>query len=219
MAQFAMRLFTDRLAAGSELALEGGARRVLYVTEGGVGVTAGESVAALGANSAWYGGPAVLRAGAAGGRVLRYELGDGTAAGQGVETSLTLQANVSLDPAAAYLIRCDRVEFPPGGVAYTHTHQGPGIRCLQLGRIRIDTGGASHHCQPGEAWFESGPDPVFAAGSETEATAFVRVMLLPREYLGRSSIRYVRPEDQDKPKRQSYQIYIDAPLTLPGRPA
>jgi hypothetical protein len=219
MAQFAMRLFTDRLAAGAELALEGGARRVLYVAEGNMGIAAGDSAASLAANSAWHGGAAALRAGAGGARVLRYELGDGTAHGKGVETSLTLQANVTLDPGATYLIRCDRVEFPPGGVAYTHTHQGPGIRCLQLGRIRIETAGAVHSYAPGEAWFESGPDPVFAGGSETETTAFVRVMLLPRDYLGRSSIRYVKPEDQDKPKRQSYQIYIDAPLALPGRPA
>jgi len=58
-----------------------------------------------------------------------------------------------------------------------------------------------------------------AAGAADEATAFVRVMILPREYLGRSSIRYMLPEDQDKPKRQSYQIYIDAPITLPGSSA
>lgn len=224
MAQFAMRLFTDRLAAGAELALDGGASRVLYVAEGSVGVAAGESVACLAPNSAWHGAAASLRAGAAGARVLRYELaaGDGAqsgATGEGVETSRTLGTTVSLDSASAYLIRCDRVEFPPGGVAYTHTHQGPGIRCLQLGRIRIETASTVHHYAPGEAWFETGPDPVFAAGSETEATAFVRVMVLPRDYLGRSSIRYVRPEDQDKPKRQSYQIYIDAPLALPGRSA
>jgi hypothetical protein len=214
MAQFAMRLFTDRLEAGAERMLEGGARRLLYVAEGSVAVTAGDSVASLAANSAWHGGVAALRAGAAGAHILRYEL-----SGDGSDAGATLAAAVSLDPATAYLIRCDRVEFPPGGVAYTHTHQGPGLRCLQMGRIRIETAGSVHHYAPGEAWFESGPDPVFAAGSDTEPTAFVRVMILPRTYLGRSSIRYIKPEDQDKPKRQSYQIYIDAPLALPGRPA
>jgi len=217
MAAFAMRLFTDQLAAGTESMLEGGGvRRLLYVAEGGVCVTAGDSVASLAANSAWHGGAAALRAGATGARILRYEL---ALPGAGGAADVTLAATVSLDPASAYLIRCDRVEFPPGGVAYTHTHQGPGLRCLQLGRVRIETAGTVHHYAPGEAWFESGPDPVFAAGSDTEATAFVRVMVLPRAYLGRSSIRYVKPEDQDKPKRQSYQIYIDAPLALPGRPA
>jgi quercetin dioxygenase-like cupin family protein len=214
MARFAMRLFTDRLEPGAERLLEGSARRVLYVAEGGVAVTAGDSVACLAANSAWHGGIAALRAGAAGARILRYEI-----AADGGDADATLGAAIELDPASAYLIRCDRVEFPPGGVAYTHTHQGPGLRCLQLGRIRIETAGTAHEYAPGEAWFESGPDPVFAAGSQSETTAFVRVMVLPRTYLGRSSIRYIKPEDQDKPKRQSYQIYIDAPLALPGRPA
>jgi hypothetical protein len=216
MAQFAMRLFTDRLAAGAERALDRGASRVLYVAEGSVGIAAGDSVAALAPNSAWHGAAAAVRAGAAGARILRWEL---AAAGADIEPGLTLGATVHLDPAGAYLIRCDRVEFPPGGVAYTHTHQGPGIRCLELGRIRIETAGTVHHYAPGEAWFETGPDPVFAAGADTEATAFIRVMVLPRDYLGRSSIRYLQPEDQDKPKRQCYQIYIDAPLALPGRPA
>lgn len=224
MAQFALQLFTDRLAAGAELALGAGARRVLYVADGSLGVAASDGAACLAPNSAWFGAAAALRAGTAGAHVLRYELaaGDGAAppaAGASVDSRLTLSAVVSLDPAAAYLIRCDRVAFPPGGVAYAHTHQGPGIRCLQLGSIRIETAGTVHRYAPGAAWFETGPDPVFAAGAETEETAFVRVMVLPRDYLGRSSIRYVRPEDQDKPKRQSYQIYIDAAIALPRSPA
>jgi hypothetical protein len=110
------------------------------------------------------------------------------------------------------------VEFPPGGVAYHHTHQGPGLRCLVAGSIRIDSAGSSHSYQQGEAWFESGPDTVLASASLSEVTAFIRVMILPRAYLGRSSIRYVRAEDQDKSKPQRYQIYIDRPVALPGSP-
>jgi len=207
--RYAMRLFIDRLAAGAALALDDAARRVLYVAEGSVAIGGALSLAA---DSAWHGGAAALTAGAGGARLLRFEL----AADAAAAPDARLSAAVTLDPAAPWLIRCDRVAFPPGGVAYTHTHQGPGLRCLQLGRIRIETAGTVHHYAPGEAWFESGPDPVFAAGSETETTAFLRVMVLPRAFLGRSSIRYVRPEDQDKPKRQSYRIYIDAPLALPG---
>ncbi len=217
MAKFALRLFTDRLAAGAGLALGPDARRILYVAAGDLGIGSGDTSASLAPNSAWHGGEAALRAGAAGAEVLRFELmaGEGAAAAPGA----TLAAPIELDAGTEYLIRCDRVAFPPGGVAYTHTHQGPGLRCVASGRIRIETAGTVRHYAPGEAWFESGPDPVFAAGSDTEATSFVRVMVLPRIYLGRSSIRYVRPEDQDKPKRQSYQIYIDAPLVLPGRTA
>lgn len=123
-----------------------------------------------------------------------------------------LHAAVSLDPAAGYVMRCDRVDFPPGGVAYAHTHEGPGIRVLLTGGIRIETQGRVAAYAPFEAWFESGPEPVFAAASKRRATAFVRCLVLPRHLLGERSIRYVRPEDADKPKPQRYTVFVDEPV-------
>jgi quercetin dioxygenase-like cupin family protein len=116
-------------------------------------------------------------------------------------------------PDGDWLVRCDRVDFPPGGVAYRHTHPGPGIRVLLEGRIRIDSAGESHEYGPGEWWYESGPEPVFAAASEDEETAFVRVMLVPRELEGQRTIRYVDPADDEKPKLQRARIYLEEPLT------
>ena len=113
-----------------------------------------------------------------------------------------------------WVVRLDRVDFPPGGVAYTHTHPGPGIRCLLFGSILIESGGSTHAYGPLQPWFESGPEPVFAEASETEATAFVRVMLLPREWEGRRTIRYVDPADEDKPKLQRPTVFFDRPLVL-----
>ena len=113
------------------------------------------------------------------------------------------------------LMRCDRVDFPPGGVAYLHTHQGPGIRVLLHGSIRIDTAGQSNRYGPFEAWFEPGPEPVFAAASETAPTAFVRCMVLPGRLRGQSSIRYVREEDAAKPKPQKYTVFVDEPFEHP----
>jgi quercetin dioxygenase-like cupin family protein len=123
-----------------------------------------------------------------------------------------LSAEIELSIREQRLIRCDRVEFPPGGVAYLHVHQGPGIRVLLHGSIRIDTGGASKRYGPLEAWFEPGPEPVFAAASETEPTAFVRCMVLPAHLRGQSSIQYVREEDAGKPKRQQYTVFVDEPV-------
>ena len=65
----------------------------------------------------------------------------------------------------------------------------------------------------GGAWFEAGPDPVLAMASASEITGFARVMILPRSCHGKSSIRYVRPEDADKPKSQTYQIFADEFIT------
>ncbi len=115
-------------------------------------------------------------------------------------------------PPGDTLVRCDRVEFPPGSVAHLHTHPGPGLRVLLKGRIRIDTEGSSREYGPFEWWYETGHDPVFAAASESEETAFVRVLVLPREWEGRRTISYVDPADDDKPKLQRAHVYFERAL-------
>jgi quercetin dioxygenase-like cupin family protein len=116
-------------------------------------------------------------------------------------------------PEGDWLVRCDRVDFPPGAVAYRHTHPGPGLRVLLKGRIRIDTDGTSHAYGPFEWWYETGPDPVYAAASETEETSFVRVLVLPQEWEGKRTIRYLDPADAERPKLQSTRIYLEQSLT------
>ena len=145
------------------------------------------------------------------GRALVWEL----AADDGEPTGALLSARVTLDESAEWVVRCDRVDFPPGSVAYRHVHPGPGIRCLLRGSLRVETAGHTAEYGPGEAWFESGPEPVYAAASPDEATAFVRVMLLPAEWAGRRTIRYVDAADGDKPKRQTASILLEEPLRVP----
>ena len=149
------------------------------------------------ANEAHFGAATVS------GRVLSWELAEEEPEGA------KLSAELGLDPAVEWVVRCDRIDFPPGGVAYLHTHPGPGIRCLLAGEIRIDSLGESRSYGPFEAWFERGPDPVFAAASATKETSFVRVMLLPREWEGKRTIRYVNPEDAEKPKLQRATVFFD----------
>ncbi|MFC3339940.1 hypothetical protein [Paracandidimonas soli] len=129
------------------------------------------------------------------------------------ESRLLLSAPLTLKPNEEYLLRCDRVDFPPSGEALTHTHQGGGIRCLLTGSIRVDTQGHSTIHAPMGAWFEAGPDPVYAAADATKPTAFARCMVLPRALLGgHSSIHYVNPADLNKPKSQRYQLFVDTPI-------
>ena len=123
-----------------------------------------------------------------------------------------LAAPVTVAP--GWLMRHDRIDFPPGGIAYRHTHPGPGIRYLLYGSIRIDSGGATHDYGPGEPWFESGPEPVLATASPTEESAFVRVLLLPREWAGKRTIRYVDPADEDRPKLQRPTVYGEYPIAF-----
>ena len=115
-------------------------------------------------------------------------------------------------PTQPSVIRCDRVDFPPGSVAHLHTHPGPGLRVLLQGRIRIDTQGSSHEYGPFEWWYETGPDPVFAAASTSEPTAFVRVLVLPAEWAGKRTITYVDPADEKKPKLQRARVYLEEQL-------
>jgi quercetin dioxygenase-like cupin family protein len=138
---------------------------------------------------------------------LSFELVDEPAPGALMARELAL-------PPGEYLMRCDRVDFPPGGEAFLHTHQGPGIRVLLFGSIRIETQGATHEYGPGEPWFETGPDPVYASTHADEPSAFVRCMVLPRALQGSPSIRYVRDEDRERPKSQRYTVFLDEPVTL-----
>jgi hypothetical protein len=172
----------------------------LYEYPDGVELAAGARVAYL-----VEGNEAAFGAVSTSGHALVWELG-----GQGV--GALLSAEVELDPATDWLVRCDRVDFPPGGIAYLHTHPGPGIRCLLFGSIRIDTEGRSTSYGPFEAWFERGPEPVFAAASPDEETAFVRVMLLPREWEGKRTVHYVNAEGADLPKTQRAAIFLEAPI-------
>jgi hypothetical protein len=142
------------------------------------------------------------------GRALVWELGEGA------DGDAVLAAPVELNESVEWLMRCDRVDFPAGGIAYRHTHPGPGIRCLLHGSIRIESGGILHEYGAFEPWFESGPEPVVAVASETEETAFVRVMLLPREWERKRTIRYVDPADDAKPKLQRATVFFDVLLRL-----
>ena len=53
---------------------------------------------------------------------------------------------------------------------------------------------------------------MFAAASETEETAFVRVLVLPTEWAGKRTIRYVDPADERKPKLQTARVYLEHAL-------
>ena len=111
-----------------------------------------------------------------------------------------------------WILRCDRVDFPPGGVAYRHVHPGPGIRRLLHGELTIESPDGTHTYRAGESWLEGADHPVLATASSTEDTAFVRVLLLPAEWAGKRTIRYLDPADEEKPKLQRATILLEQPV-------
>ena len=209
-----LRLYEDTLSGdGAFDAALPAMPRMIFVVHGAV--TVGKRM--LGDGEAWSGaGPLALAPGKAGVTCWRFELApasgaDGAARGRGVVSHQKMAVRLDILPAGDLLMRGDSVGFPPGGCAYLHTHQGPGIRCLIEGGIRIDTHGGSTSYGPGGAWFESGPEPVFAQGAD-RPTRFIRVMILPRALLGKSSISYVNEDDKARPKSQQYKIFVDEPI-------
>lgn len=197
-----LALLEDRLEEGARLSLPP-APRVVYIVDGRIAIDG----ASLDENQAWHGVNACALRAERPARLWRWELTASDVDGAKLSHAIDL-------PVGGALMRADRVDFPPRGIAYTHTHQGPGIRVLLRGRFRVETEGRAIVVAPGEAWFERGPDPVYAESIADEPTSFVRVMVLPVALLGKSSIRYVKPEDEARPKSQRYTVFVDAPITL-----
>jgi hypothetical protein len=230
VATYTLRLLEDRLGPGQERHARelGGPETgpssgqvVLYVVAGSVTTN---PTGPLHANEAWHAAVADLDglavAGAAGAHLLRFELlpqpavdGDDSRGGVAAPLVATERAAASIEVAGdgPCLLRCDRVDFPPGGIAYLHTHSGSGIRYLLFGDLWIESGErhARVHLRPGGAWFERAGEPVLAPASATGPTAFVRVMVLPAELQGERSIRYLDPADQARPKPQRYTLLVD----------
>lgn len=121
----------------------------------------------------------------------------------------------------------------PAGASLPMADALPRVLYLRSGELTVRSGGVVATLGPNSAWHGSqtcdaaggkegaeiyrwelrrGADPVLALASATEPTAFAGVMILPAEMRGKSSIRYVLAEDQDKPKRQTYQLFVDEPV-------
>ena len=222
MSDWTLRLTEDRLTGGGWLAFDA-QNRVLYVLGGETTVTHGGTAGQLGAGDAWHGsGGCSITTYGRGARVLRYELlraaTGATPEWPGVASRVLLEQPLALDPAAAYLMRCDRVEFAPGGEALPHGHKGGGIRYLLAGSLEVRIAGhPGRLVKPGDAWFESGVEPVHAVASPDEPTSFVRVSILPRAIRGQSSIVYVDPAHAAV-KPRTYHVYVDEPVDFVGGP-
>jgi quercetin dioxygenase-like cupin family protein len=116
------------------------------------------------------------------------------------------------DPGPGHVARCDRVDFPPGGIAYRHVHPGEGIRRVLHGELTIDRGdGDPRTYRVGDAWHEGADDAVTATAGD-EDTAFVRVLVLPAEWAAKRTIRYLDPADEDRPRLQRATVLLEVPL-------
>ena len=215
----ALRLTEDRFAPHVTSARTlAPCNRVLYVLAGDITLKEADAAVHIVADTARHSDRACqVEAGGDGATVLRYELvraGTPEAETGGISRRL-LEHPIVLDERALYLMRCDRVDFDLGGVALPHRHQGGGIRCLIAGTMELRVEGEPDRIiHPGQAWFESGREPVYAAASRDTPTAFVRCSILPRAIEGQSSIIYVDPEDARRGRPRKYTVHVDEPIEL-----
>ena len=220
MAAYVLRLFTDTLAEDAAPVALPAAGRMLYVAKGIAVVDVGASAVRLveGASGYWPGAiSAAAAAGGGGATVLRWELVRDPEPDEGLAPGLaskrTLDARITLDDATPWLMRLDTVELGVGGKAPMHTHQGPGIRCLLEGGFTVETQGHAHSYRPGEAWFETGPDPVVAWAPHDKPAKFVRAMILPRALMGKQSTRYVEADPVVATRGRRWIIHLDKAIT------
>jgi hypothetical protein len=153
-------------------------------------------------------GEARFGAAPADGHALVWELSEYGGAGA------KLAVEIDPDRSGSWLMRCDRVDFPAGAVAYRHVHPGPGIRRLLHGELTIEADDQTRAYRAGGAWFEGADYPVLATAPAGEEAAFVRTMLLPAEWAGRRTVRYLDPADDEKPKLQRATVLLEEPVAL-----
>ena len=212
-----LRLYEDTIGGGAGAVRLPAHPRMIFVVHGAVTIDS----QALSDGETWHDETAATVApGRDGVTLWRFELTSAGSSGDplsgpGLRSQEKLSAVLESIPPGELLLRGDSVGFPPGGCAFLHRHAGPGLRCLIEGGIRIDTHGRSTSYGPGSAWYETGVDPVFAQAAIDRPSRFIRVMVLPRDLLGKSSFRFVNEEDKSKPRVQQYKIFVDAPIARP----
>ena len=205
-----LHLLEDSMAAGEQVVYPASIARAIYVTAGEITC---KDILYSYDDGFVSSGVITLSAGSHGASIWRWDLSDMSPEGQGCRVSSKISGTVPDTFAASEsFLRLDSVSFPTGGTAMLHTHQGPGIRCLREGTIRIDTEGTSTSYGPGGAWFEGGPQPVFAQADHILPSRFIRAMVLPSLLAGKSSIKYENEADKSKPKSQSYRSFGEVEL-------
>lgn len=126
-----------------------------------------------------------------------------------------LAHDIDLDPSRPIVLRADRVEFPEGMETPRHGHKGAGIRRLYRGRLVAEIGSELRRIDSGDAWFETGSDPVIGRNI-APSSAFVRALALPAELHGQPTFIPWSEAEAAKPRGTLRTEYFDALVSLVG---
>jgi hypothetical protein len=106
------------------------------------------------------------------------------------------------------IVRADRIDQPAGMTTPSHHHRGPGIRRLLTGKLLAEVGDHVDLITPGQAWFESGREPVVGTNLNEGTNTFIRMMILPAELEGgKSSFVPTTPADAARPRGVTPQVF------------
>jgi hypothetical protein len=195
-----MALLEDQLEPGATLRLPP-APRLLYLAQGAAQVDG----RAMAADTALFTDGAVAATGS--GTLWRFEVTQ-DAPPDAARAGVILSRPLRRDPAQPFLLRLDRVTFTPGVDTPRHGHFGQGIRRLIEGHLLLGIDDRLERRLPGEAWFETGEEPVVARGF-LPGTSFLRALVMDVGMQGESSFRAWTPEDAAKPRGVTYRMYLD----------
>ena len=107
-------------------------------------------------------------------------------------------------------LRLDEVAFPVSAIAHRHTHTGAGWRHLVSGALRIETDHGAQIMKAGMSWFEPSNSPVRAVAlQDSGVTRFVRCMVIPQDFMGRSTFQLCDPKDAELPRLQVTHRHFD----------
>ncbi len=123
--------------------------------------------------------------------------------------------DIDLDPEAPVVLRADRVEFPEGMETPRHGHKGAGIRRLYRGRLVAEIGSEFRRIDSGDAWFETGHEPVIGRNI-APSSAFVRALALQPELHGKPTFIPWSDAEAAKPRGTQRTEYFDALVRLLG---
>jgi quercetin dioxygenase-like cupin family protein len=209
-----LALMEDVLAAGQSLAMPARPRPVfarrgpLRVTEAGGEVVLETGQCRLFEAAISLHGP---------GEAWTFELsasGNELVVAEAERPRVILATLIDRDPNEQVIVRADRVDFPPRAVTPKHGHKGPGIRRLIEGRLLAEIGDHVHRIDAGDAWFETGVDPVVGRNL-APTSVFVRVMVLDPALLGEPTFIPWTPEEVAKPRGTDRMLFFDTAVTIP----
>lgn len=205
-----LTLYRDRFAAGATGSPGyDTAVTLVYVIEGSVSA---DGSRLSGGEGARVQDPASVSLSGEATELIRWEItpvgGAAELAAHADDSRLLLSKPITL-PGANFGLRMETVTFPPGTRAYRHIHAAAGIRYLLTGSLEINSDHSIDLMLAGRPWFEGIEDPVLAIADLEVKSQFARVLVLPEEYLGKLTITYIDPADDDKPREQINKRLVD----------